>query len=122
MSLIVSKDYYQLFQKQSHSFLQACIMQLDDLNLKENVHHKTFISILNVLTMFTDHKLWKCYKTENSNTKSLLVRLILFDFYSLLFNKDQLLERTLSEFGKSYLKSMKVNELFQRINVTFFQE
>ena len=66
MSLIVSKDFYQLFLKQSHKFLQACIIELNNINLKDASHYKTFISLLSTLTMFTDHRLWKCYKIENS--------------------------------------------------------
>ncbi len=74
-SLIVSKDFYQLFLKQSHKFLQACIVELNDLNIKDALDFKTFISILSILTMFTDHKLWKCYKIENSMNS-----LAFFDF------------------------------------------
>ena len=66
VSLIVSKEYYQLFVKQSHQFLHACVSQLEALNLKDVQNYKTFVCVLNVITMLTDHKLWKCYKIENS--------------------------------------------------------
>ena len=70
-----------------------------------------------MLTTFTEYKLWKCYKTENSNYQ--------FFYLANLFNstnlitKDQLLERTLSESSKSYLKTLNNNSLFQYFNVSF---
>jgi hypothetical protein len=99
VSLIMSKANYQVFINQSRELLSVAICVLNILNIKNVLHLKVFLAVLELVSVLSESNKWKCFKSQ----------------------ENALIDTLLKETEKSYLKNLLACDFFAKLNLVLIQ-